>query len=88
MQQISQPNTNWTDSRRATDEASSESSIVSYEETESIDTLKTALNDYDPITYSEENLSLLNANDLMYAWRLISGNEESFSDYQEAQESQ
>lgn len=78
--QINQPCTIFTDSRRAAPDLDDTSSLSDYEETESIDTIRTALNTHDSVTYSESNMDKMNVNDMMFAWRSIT-NPTSISDY-------
>lgn len=59
--------------------------LGSYANTESISTMRAALFAYDPKTYSQRNLDILNVNDLVFAWRHTSmglvPNAKSIADY-------
>lgn len=59
--------------------------LGSYAQTESISTIRAALFAFDPKTYSQTNLNILNVNDLVFAWRMVSTgigpNAKSVSDY-------
>lgn len=65
------------DSRKATPgfnsgANASSTPLGSYAQTESITTLKSTLFAFDPKTYSQVNLNILNVNDLVFAWRMVS----------------
>lgn len=76
------------DSRRATPDANSganadASYLSSFGDLESIRTLRTALNTYDPKTYTQAVLNTMNVNDMVFAWRQTSSllNAKSIADY-------
>lgn len=90
QQQMGSFDINFVDSRKATPVFYSGVSaptnpITNYAETEDLFTISQALNTFDPITYSTANIELLNANDLLFAWRACRGNQASISDYHPAQ---
>lgn len=84
-----------TDSRRATPDANSganadASYFSNWADTESIRTMRTALNTYDNKTYNTTNLNIMNANDIVFAWRQTSSllNAKSIADYMVRQAAQ
>jgi hypothetical protein len=89
-QQLCPPELGFIDSRRATSVYNSGASaaataIVAYSETASIATLRTALNTHSPIGYTSAVLDGMTVNDMVFAWRMCSGNHASVSDYAIAQ---
>lgn len=79
--QLRQLDLNFTDSRRASPDNTDESSITNYTDTTSIATIKQALQESDPNTYTDEYLGLMNTNDMVFAWRTLK-EPKSISDYQ------
>lgn len=47
----------------------------------SIDELRAFLLAFDSDTYTERVLDIMNTNDMIFAWRMCSGNETSIADY-------
>lgn len=76
-------NVGFTDSRRADVDYSSD--LPSYSNTASVSSMRTALNTYDPNTYTDAVLDAMTTNDMVFAWRNIT-NPESIHDEMPAQE--
>lgn len=51
----------------------------------SVNTLRSALNTFDPFTYTAAQMDIMNVNDLVFAWRSCRGNQGSVSNYMPAQ---
>lgn len=67
----------WIDSKRASPDANSGANAdanytTNFSELESVRTIRSALNTFDPITYTDAVLNTMNVNDMVFAWRQTS----------------
>lgn len=88
-QQLGTINLNWTDARKSNSisgtSTAQEGSLLNFADTQNILTLRTALNTFDPFTYTQTVLNQMSVNDMLFAWRAAKGNQASISNYHPAQ---